>query len=282
MTRRAVALAMLAVAAVASACANSGGTTPGGGTSGATVATPAPAEHPYDGPLDAGPNAAHQDAGAAGNVVDCDTWGGGASETNVPYADGATTDRPEQALHEEGILSGTPDGLRVAKVEADRVLYVLEVNDVVKEAVIVHDGPATEGAGGPGWYVESWAACDASEFSRSYTDSIGLQIWTDAAGRPVPTTKIQAWRGPEHCNWDSMTFLELGKATYVRDAQTDLAEYFADPYQAHAELPDSAVATGYERDGQQLWLSADEQLAYVGTTSDVEVWPREVKPLLCA
>ena len=247
------------------------------------MATPESAEHAYDGPLYVThATAEHPDAGAAGNVVECDTWGGGGSDTTIPYADGATTDRPEQALDEEGIFEGPRDGLRVAKVEDDRVLYVLEVEGVVKEAVIVHNGPATEGAGGPGWYVESWAICDNSEFPRTYTDSIGLQIWTDSAGRAVPTTTIESWRGPEHCDWQSMTFLNIGKAVYVRDPQPGLAEYFADPYRAHAELPSDAVDTGYQHDGQQLWLSPDEQLAYVGTTNDVEVWPREQKPLGCA
>jgi len=56
----------------------------------------------------------------------------------------------------------------------------------VKQAVIVHDGPATEGAGGPGWYVESWARCDYSELPAYFTDSIGLRIWTDLPDTPLP------------------------------------------------------------------------------------------------
>lgn len=246
---------------------------------------PGPAEHSYAGPLyGTPPNSEHPDAGAAGEVVHCDTWGSGGSDRTVPHADGATTDRPEQALYEPGFYDGPLGALRVAKVEDDRVLYVLEVQGVVKEAVIVHNGPATEGAGGPGWYAESWAICDYSELPRTYTDSIGLQIWTDSAGHAIPTHVIQSWRGPEHCTWQSMTFLELGKATYVRDPQPDLAGYFDEPYQPHAELPADAVDTGYQHDGKRLWLSADEQLAFVGTdgsNTDVEVWPREQTPLGC-
>lgn len=273
MAARSYAMATLAVAMLISACT--------GNSTGPSA--PGPAKHPYDGPLYAAhASGAHPEAGAAGRVVHCKTWGGGGSVTRVPYYDGATTDRPEQALYEEGIFSGgAQKGLRVAKEVKDRVLYVLEVKGVAKEAVVVHDGPAAEGAGGPGWYVESWAVCDNSELPRWYTDSIGQQIWTDSSGQPVPTGTIESWRGPEHCDWQSMTFLYLGKRAYVRDPQPDLSDYFADPYRAHGSLPQDAVATGYEHHGQKLWLSADHQLAYVGTAADVETWPREVKPLGC-
>jgi hypothetical protein len=246
------------------------------------VPTPQPAERTYAGPLYVTDAPTHPSAGAAGQIVDCKTWGHGSSVTTPTYGDGATTDRPEQALYEEGDFDVTmPGELHVAGVEDDRVLYVLEVGGAVKEAVIVRDGPATEDAGGPGWYVESGAICDSSELPRSYTDSIGLQIWTDPAGHPVPTTTIQAWRGPEHCDWESMTFLTLGKATYIRDPLPELSDYFAEPYEAHATLPAGAIDTGYHRDGNKLWLSADGQRAYVGTPDDVEVWPREQQPLGC-
>jgi len=272
MAARFGALAALAVAALTSACTNSNG-----------PSAPGPAQHTYNGPLFvAHVSGAHPEAGAAGQVVHCKSWGEGGSVSRLPYYDGATTDRPEQALYEEGIFfGGAQKGLRVAKEVTNRVLYVLEVRGVVKEAVVVHNGPAAEGAGGPGWYVESWAVCDNSELPRWYTDSIGQQIWTDASGHPIPTGEIQSWRGPEHCDWQTMTFLELGKATYVREPLAELADYFADPYRAHGQLPQDAVATGYEHHGQKLWLSADQQLAYVGTAVDVETWPREVKPLGC-
>jgi hypothetical protein len=134
-------------------------------------------------------------------------------------------------------------GLLVAKEEEDRVLYVLEVDGAFKQAVIVRNGPATEGAGGAGWYVESWAHCDYSELPRPFTDSLGLQIWTDSSGRPAPTTSVQSWRGPEHCSWQSMTFLYLGKAAYVRDPLPELDEYFDEQYDEHAVLPADAIDT---------------------------------------
>ena len=241
-----------------------------------------PAGTTYDGPL-------HVDSqqsrwGAAGEVIDCRTPGeGGASSAKV-YGEGATADSPEDALETargEGGFGGVQEGLTVAAKEDDRVLYVLEVDGTVKQAVIVHDGPATKGAGGPGWYVESWAKCDDSEMPPGYLDSIGHLIWTDAHGRPVPTTVLDAWVGPAHCDWQSMTFLELGGATYVGNADPELADFFAEKYRAHADLPADAVDTGYQRGGRHLWLSADKQRAYVGTTDDVELWPRTVSPLGC-
>jgi len=48
-----------------------------------------------------------------------------------------------------------------------------------------------------------------------------------------------------------------------------------------SDLPD-AVATRYERDGKQLWLSAGRDTAYVGSDpADVEAWPRESEPIGC-
>jgi len=245
------------------------------------------ADHQYEGPLHVTrADAEHPDAGAAGNVVECDTWGDGGDSNAEVYGGGATADSPQQALdvaRSEGLWSVAMEGLGVAKREEDRVLYVLEVDGVMKQALIVRDGPATEGAGGPGWYLESWARCDFAELPRSLTDSLGLQIWTDAAGNPVPTTKIESWTGPEHCDWESMTFLYLDRdeAAFVRAPQPDLEEFFAEPYVEHAELPADAQDTGSTRDGNRLWVSSDRQRAYVGTADDVEVWPRTIRPLGC-
>lgn len=220
--------------------------------------------------------ARHPEAGAAGDVVDCETWGsGGFSETEV-YADGATAESPEAALEVaagEWLFGGVQEGLSRAASEGDRVLYVVEVDGVVKQAVIVRDGPATDGAGGDGWYVESWAHCDYVELPRSFTDSVGLQVWTDRSGKPVPATELEAWRGPEHCDWQSMTFLRLGRRTYVGNLDPELERYASGPFRRHAELPADAVDTGFRRDGDRLWVAADRTRAYVGAPDDVEVWP---------
>jgi hypothetical protein len=251
-----------------------------------TVATGERTTDSYEGPLRvARDEAEHPGAGAAGDVVECAAWGDGGTTDGQDYSEGATAASAEEALEvagSEGGFGGVQRGLLVARQERDRVLYVLTVDGAVKQAVIVHDGPATDGAGGPGWYVESWAHCDYSELPRSFTDVLGLQIWTDADGRPLPTTTIESWEGPEHCDWQSMTFLHLGRAVYVRNPRPDLAGFFATPYEEDADLPAHAVDTGYERNGDRLWLSADRQRAFVGSEQGVETWPRAADPLGCA
>jgi hypothetical protein len=276
----------LSVALVVCGCGGSG--LPSVDSADPPVSNGDPARHAYDGPLFVSrEEAEHPGAGAAGDVVDCRTWGDGGFRDEAVFASGATADSAEQALenaHSEMTFGGAQERLLVAKRNQDRVLYVLEVDGVAKQAVIVHNGPATEGAGGPGWHVESWAHCDYSELPRWFTDSIGLQIWTDPSGRPVPTTTIQAWTGPEHCDWQSMTFLYLGgelRPPYVRDPLPSLDENLAESYDPHIELPADAVDTGFSRDGTHLWLSSDKQQAFIGTVNEVEAWPRGIEGLNC-
>lgn len=234
----------------------------------------------YDGPLQVDEaDARHPGAGAAGEVVECDAWGDGGHETGDVYREGATASSPDDALDVAGTEWIGPvllDELEVAAKDDDRVLYVLDVEGVVKQAVVVRDGPASDGAGGSGWYVESWARCDDSELPRSYTESIGLQVWTDETGEPVSTKTVASWRGPEHCSWQSMTFLYLGKdrRPFLRDPLPDLRGLLAGPYQAHVAVPADARDTGYRREGRRLWVSADGRHAYVGSPDDAERWPR--------
>ena len=51
-------------------------------------------------------------------------------------------------------------------------------------ALLVRDGPATEGAGGDGWYVEAHARCDFAEFPEetARTALASYRIWTDTDG----------------------------------------------------------------------------------------------------
>ncbi|CAI9401621.1 hypothetical protein [Nocardioides sp. T2.26MG-1] len=166
------------------------------------------------------------------------------------------------------------------------MLYVAEVDGRPKAAVIVHDGPGSEGAGGDGWHVESWAVCDPVELPSGFVEELGYEVWTDAEGRTVPTSELTVIRGPEHCDWQDMTFLTLTRQgedpTFVRDPDPELREYFAEPYEPHTRLPGDAVDSGFRRDGDRLWLAPDESRAYVGATvDDVELWPRTVRPLGC-
>lgn len=227
--------------------------------------------------------AEHPGAGAAGDLVDCRTWGDGGFEDAEVYAEGATSRSPDAALdtaRSEGGFGGVQHGLEEAARTEDRVLYVVEVAGVVKQAVVVHDGEGTEGAGGDGWYVESWAVCDASELPASYAESVGLGVWTDAEGLPVPTTRVASWRGTEHCGWDAMTFLVVGERTYVRRPLPELARSVVGAYAAGVEVPTEAEATGWRRAGDRLWLT--DETAYVGSRGDAEAWPLALPTLSCA
>ncbi|TIC85135.1 hypothetical protein E8D34_13790 [Nocardioides sp. GY 10113] len=263
----------------------------------ATVPEDQPADQPagpYDGPLVvAHSDAVHPDAGAAGNVVDCRTWGSGGRafgpgdlDADEVYGEGATADSPEGALETaagEGLFGPVP-GLTLVREEPDRALFVVQVDGVAKQAVIVRNGPATEGAGGPGWYLESWARCDASEQPPSYAEARGLEIWTDASGRPAPTTEIVSRPGPEHCDWQSVTFLTVGDLTFASRPIRGLAERFADDVPAgpvDAGLPADARDSGYHRADAELWLGADGRTAFLVEGEDTTAWPRVLRPVLC-
>ena len=189
----------------------------------------------------------------------------------------------------EGLVLSVPGDLARAAASGDRVLYVAEVDGRPKAAAVVHDGPASEGAGGDGWYVESWAVCDVVELPAEFVAERGYEVWTDPAGRIVPTRRLEVFRGAEHCDWQDMTFLRLGRwhddvPTFVRDPEPDpyLREYVAEPFVAGTTVPPDAVDSGFRRGGDRLWLAPDEARAYVGATpDDVELWPRVVRRLGC-
>lgn len=94
----------------------------------------------------------------------------------------------------------------------------------------------------------------------------------------MPERVLDETAGPEHCNWDSATFLHFRGEIYVRDLEgvfgpDDLAEGGYDP---GAELPPGAVFTGFRERDRELWTSPLEGGAavYVVTPDGVERWPR--------
>lgn len=244
----------------------------------------------YDGPLYLPEGeGSHSRAGAAGDVVDCDTWGSGGAFHGDVYTEGATADDPRAAVrtaYSEGLFWTMPPDLRVAAETDDRVLYVAEVGGRTKAALVVHDGKGSEGTGGDGWYAESWATCDVVEMPPEFVEQLGYEVWTDPGGRVVPTTDLIVMRGPEHCDWQDMTFLSLSRPgadpMFVREPHPELGDHFAEPYEPRTSLPADAVDSGFRHDGERLWLAADRSRAYVDATpEDVEAWPRTVQPLGC-
>jgi hypothetical protein len=149
-----------------------------------------PATTTYDGPLDAAGR-----FGAAGQAVDCVYRPVGSRVTTTVYEGGATSDSPAGAVetaYSEGLFLSAPDvDLALAAQDDDRQLLTYEVGGRVLMALLLHDGPATEGAGGAGWYVEAYARCDFAEFPEEVarTPLTPYLVWTDADGVPVPVAR---------------------------------------------------------------------------------------------
>lgn len=252
---------------------------------------PADAPTPYAGPLYVGPDEARdstdRETGAAGRIVQCTTRVVGNFRPGR-YEGGETGRTPESGLQtglDEGFVVGPQQGYLLERQEGDRALFTYRTDGLVTMAVVLLNGPAL---GTPaGWHMESWARCNPSEFRDEELWADGWEIWTDTEGRRVPTYEVVSARGPEHCDWTTMTFLTLGENEehpYVRRALAEYAgDYFAEPYRGAVELPGDAVDTGYRREGRHLWLSPDRKRAYVGAPGgSVELWPRTTQPLWCA
>ncbi|WP_152360287.1 hypothetical protein [Microlunatus speluncae] len=193
-------------------------------------------------------------------------------------------DAPDDALGNTG-LSGPAEDYREAAETGERMLYTYQPEGVTVAAMVAHLGSSIDGSSG--WYAESWARCDDAEFPDSVTRAAGVLIWTDSAGRRVSTSEIVAYHGPRHCDWQHLTFLSLGgggpeEPSWVAGDRPDLDDYFDEPYRENLPLPKDAVDTGYNLGADHLWLSPDRRRAYVGTPTQVDLWPRTNKPLMCA
>ena len=233
------------------------------------------ASHQYHGPL----SVERGRYGAAAEALDCPPAAGQRSRSD-PYGDGATSGSVEGALDtavSEGLFLFAPtDELRLAATTSDRALLVHESGGRILMALVFRNGPATEGAGGAGWYLEAAARCDFAEFPEEFAERAGYQLWRDDRGDPVPVTEVYSTPGSAHCEWQSMTFLVLDRERdmYVQDPLPALEKFLSGPYEVDVTLPDGARDLGVERDGRHLWLAADGSYAYVGTLEHLEAWPR--------
>jgi hypothetical protein len=173
-------------------------------------------------------------------------------------------------------------GYRVEREEPDRVLFSYDIGGETKVAVIV----ANDQPNRPGWGPETYASCDPAELPERSTDDQPYEIWTDEQGRGVSVNKISSSRGPEHCDWQTAHFLELGhgagRALYARDPRDVLSGLLTAPYDEDTTLPDDAHDTGYRNGEWELWLTADRKKAYVRTPHGVEAWPAVKKGMGCA
>lgn len=109
--------------------------------------------------------------------------------------------------------------------------------------------------------------------------------WADSDGCPVRIDVISQNAGPEHCGWESVTFLSIGDPLGASIATERPGRRFAwdpdnvlvgDPAYAGAtiataDLPATAADTGYRDGDSQLWLDdADPSVLYRvhGATAD--------------
>jgi hypothetical protein len=128
--------------------------------------------------------------------------------------------------------------------------------------------------------------------------------WQDRTGKPVPDGTdggrlvLVSFDGPRHCDWESVTFLQLawppGRVVvsdqapnvrqYLRDPNRVLAELSAPGGFGRAALPTDARDTGYRHGPYQLWVSSSDadRFVYVAGPGGVERWPRATRLLGCA
>lgn len=137
----------------------------------------------------------------------------------------------------------------------------------------------TDTMGGPGWHVVGLRACDASEFDPVVPLTFPVTIWTDTSGNRISTEKIRSNPGPGHCGWESAIWLKVADALYIRDPQGVMAEWTTTSFAMDAQLPRSAIDSGYRTGESSLWLDPDGD-AYVVSGDRVERWPRSIDPLI--
>ncbi len=255
-----------------------------------------PAAAAYDGPLDT-PISYADDAdvmersGSAGSALECTgkpTEGGGADyDSGLARSQKTAEQAIENWMAEDGPGPLPENGYRVEREADGRVLFSFDVEERSLATIIVSDN-ISDWRGKTGWGVESWAACDPAEFSDDFAEEAGVGVWERPDGSKVPTTTLSSFEGPEHCDWQSVTFLTFGEygegLSFARDPDGALSELTFTAYDAKADLPEDAVDSGFQRDGRHLWLAKDDTAAYLVSLddpADVELWPGLREPAWC-
>ncbi|MER5945494.1 hypothetical protein ABT127_05480 [Streptomyces sp. NPDC001904] len=261
---------------------------------GLIVAKPAAPATPYSGPLKAktpervGEDSPLEGGGAALLTLEC---------TGRPHEAGAFADEGSgddgagsaaEALARQaadGFYEMPDRGYRVEARSGHRVLYSYDVAGRTRAAVIVAEDRR-------GWFAETHAACDPSEYRARERARLSVMVWQDTRGRAVSTAKVVGWMGAEHCDWQSVEFLTLGRGDdgrlrgrqFLRDPERKLADLdgLTTTYANDVPLPADAVDTGYRHDGRELWLAPDKSRAYVRDADGaVERWPGRDEPVGC-
>ena len=119
--------------------------------------------------------------------------------------------------------------------------------------------------------------------------------WT-RDGRTVSLFELVSSAGPDHCGWQSATYLTIGwppgtvaetsarARLYVRDPNGVVNTSYRDRLELHASLPPDARPTGHRHGSIEIYVSPTEQdqAIYVVGPSGAERWPRSEPMALCA
>lgn len=119
--------------------------------------------------------------------------------------------------------------------------------------------------------------------------------WTDTDGCLVRIDVLAERPGPDHCDWGDADVLIAGSPLGERYTSVDDSVHFvrdpkgvfrqpelAEGYDPDAELPASAVDSGFRRDGIALWhVPNDASAVWLVARESVERWPGGDPPL-CA
>lgn len=243
-----------------------------------------PAVDLFEQPIADAPDPADR-AGAAADYVEC-LYGIAQGGWSMDFGPPGRASDPDGALMlfiENGLFALPGQDFVAAGRDEDRVLYTYSVDGESKVAVIVADSANVPLDREDGWVVETFASCDPAEFDPSADDQLPVDIWLDTEGNRVPTTTLTSYSGPEHCDWESVTFLRFEDREYISDPRGVLADFgFVVPFNNDVELPADATNTGYHRDGRQLWVSGDRAIAYLDDGNRVEAWPTPTDLVGCA
>jgi hypothetical protein len=243
-----------------------------------------PAVDLFEQPVADAPDPADR-AGAAADFIDCE-YGISQGGWSMDFGPPGSAPHPDGALArflEFGLFALPRQGFVAVGRDEDRMLYTYSVAGEPKAAVIVADSTTVPLGTEGGWVVETFAACDPAEFDPSVDDELPVEIWVDADGNRVPTSIVTSSQGPQHCDWESVTFLWFEDSQYISDPRRVLSGVdFVAPFDDDSELPSNAIDTGYQREGRQLWVSADGSVAYLVDDNRVEAWPTSTDLVGCA
>lgn len=256
---------------------------------------------PYDGPMhvavtNADAASVLERSGAAGHALECDgrpyNGGSGDYDSGLVSTQSAAEAALEKWLDEDYFGAIPQSGFRTEREDGGRTLFSYDVEGRSKVTVIAADS-ITDVDGQTGWGVETWAQCDPSELPDAVTEDLGIQVWTNPNGERAPHTRIQSYAGPDHCDWQDITFLSLDEGRrpqvdprqFLRDTEGALEEYLTTTFAEVNRLPEGAQDTGFSREGRRLWLDTAPRAAYLVDESDpssIERWPASTEPIHCA